>query len=165
MKWQKEFADGKERYRERKYREALLLFSSIDVKDLDNFDESIVHHFAALCCSRLGRLDESIRQFRLAAHFRPHYAKIYFDMGMTYYFHSDAGVLAFLYRKKRLQKALRSFEEGILKDAQNAEYWYYHGLMHELLGNNIKAKNSFERCVKCRKSFDNIEHSTLFPKK
>ncbi len=157
---------GKQLYKEKKHREALEYFSLVDVHDLGNFDESIVHHFKALCFAHLRKLGKSMEEFQLALKFRPNYAKIYFDMGLTwFFFHSrnkvQEAVMRIIDKRNNIEEALKCFEESLLLEPENSMSWYYRGYMLELLERDQEAHESYEKCFLDH----NPENSELFGKK
>ncbi|MBD3164370.1 tetratricopeptide repeat protein [Candidatus Woesearchaeota archaeon] len=160
---------AKELYIKKEYKKALEIFSSIDVKCVGNFDESVVHHYAGLCYSNLYKLKKSIREFDLAIRYRPNYPKIYLDKGLTYYFYYNRNrarefFLRLFGRKNILEKALKCFQEGLLVDQNSAEIWYYRGRVLELLGKRGKAEKSFRNAIKHERRIKNTEKSALFRK-
>jgi len=157
---------GKQLYKEKKHKEALEYFSLIDTKELGNFDESIVHHFKALCFAHLGKLSKSMDSFQLALKYRPNYAKIYFDMGLTWYFFYDKSkvkeaVLKMMKKESKVEMAITCFEEALLLEPENSMFWYYRGYMLELMGKEQEAHESFEKCF----LDSNPENSRLFGEK
>ncbi len=157
------FSKGKTLYIDKRYKSALKVFSLIDVKNIGNYEESIVHHYRALCFARLVKLRPSMEEFELAIRFRPNDTKIYLDMGKTLYFFYEKNVvrdflLSLFGKKNLLQKAVKCFERGLLAEPQESDLWYYRGYMMELLGREGDAKKSYKKC----KKRENYENSTLF---
>jgi tetratricopeptide (TPR) repeat protein len=158
---------GKKLYLDKKYKEALTEFSSIELDVLGSFDESLIHHFKALCYSHMMEIKKSEEEFRLAIKNRPNYSKIQLDMGMNYYFFYERNkliefMLRKLNKKNNLEKALKCFEDGLIIDETNADIWYYRGYMLELLGKKKEARKSFFQSIELNKKIKNNEQSKLF---
>jgi tetratricopeptide (TPR) repeat protein len=168
-KHRKHYAKGKEFYKKKDFKKAIEEFSKIDVKDLGNFDESIVRHYKALCYAHMMKLGKSIKEFLLAVKFHPNDPKIHLDMGLTYYFFYTKNktkefLLKLLGKKNNLEKAMKCFEQGIIVDPKNADCWYYRGYMKELRGRKKEALHDFKESLKCSKKIKNYEKSRLFMK-
>lgn len=161
------YRGGKRLYLDKKYKEALDNFSQIELKNVGNFDESIIHHYKALCLAHLGKFNQSFEEFALALKFRPNYAKIQFDMGLTYYFNYSPfrlKIMDKLFNNKNLSKALECFENGLLIEPNNADCWYYRGFVLELLGRKDEARKSYIKSKKHHKNIENYEKSLIFEK-
>ncbi|MBR9698862.1 hypothetical protein GOV09_00190 [Candidatus Woesearchaeota archaeon] len=161
------FDKGKGLYKKGKYRAALSEFSKMEIDLLGNYDESLVHHFSALCHAKLARLSRSIKEFKKALKYNPNYSKIHLDLGLTYYyFHKENKVreffLKFFTAKTYLHYALKAFEAGIIIDSENAQLWYYRGYMLQLIGKDLEAMENYKKAKKLDKKLKNLEKSRLF---
>jgi tetratricopeptide (TPR) repeat protein len=172
MSYLSTYKRAKSFYIQGNHRSSLKEFSKLDSEPLTPSDKAVVHHFKALCYANLKNLKKSIIEFDAAIKHRPKYLQVYLDKGMTYYFfycrNWFLGYLLTIFGKKNnLEKALKSFEDGllaaaILQSPENAELWYYRGYMLELLGNEKEAGKSYKKSLGIDTKQKNYENSHLF---
>ncbi len=163
----KQYSAAKQLYKQGKYREALDTFLEINSSCLGNYEESIIHHYSALCYAYLGKFRRSEQEFDLAIRFRPHYGKIFLDKGLTHYFIYKKNklyewMLRRLGRRNDIEKAIKIFQDGLLAEESNDALWYYLGYMHELRGETDKARESFRKSMLLHPKIKNHEKSRIF---
>ncbi len=152
------FLEGENHFRQRKYKEALKAFGSVDMETLNSGDVALVNHYLALCHSHLGSFQKSSKHFEEALQHNKEEALISFHYGLTcYYYHEE------LRREELLRKGKTLIEQAILK-REDPEYWYYHGVVAEKLGESERAKKSFRRSLHQGHNVINKEGSKIFEK-
>ncbi len=153
------FEQAKKQYLNKEYAAALESFYLLRHEAQEGKDHALIQHYLGLCSSHLERFDESKIYFENALKHDPANGLLRLHYGMMLYFSYNKNT-----KEKRnvLLYSQQLIEQSLIEHHENAEGWYYHGLVSEQLGKMENAQNSFSHCLQCDKKHPNVQKSELF---